>query len=439
MVADTFHDSLWHVTAEPAPPLSPGGGDDTADVAIVGGGYLGLSTALHLAERGARVVVAEAHEPGFGASGRNTGFVVPSFVASLGPNEVEAALGGARAARLCRLVGGAGERVFELVHKHRIACDAAQAGWLQPAHSRARIDFLARRQSDWARHGKRLTLLDREETHRLTGAPSWHGALLDPSGGHVNPLGYARGLARAALASGVTIRGGARVTKLDRGGRGWILTTPSGRIAADRAVLATNALTGDLVPEFTRSVVPLVVHQIATRPLDPVNRRRLLPGNESLSDTRRDIFAVRWTPDGRLVTGGAAALAAGAPGRLRRSLVARLKRLLPIAGPLEADFAWSGVIAVTRDRLPRVFELDRGLFAAVGCNGRGLALSTALGGVLAEFLAGADPGALPVPIARPAPIRGHLAARHLPSVLLPWARLRDRLESGTVRGGPATD
>ena len=96
------------------------------------------------------------------------------------------------------------------------------------------------------------------------------------------------------------------------------------------------------------------------------------------------------------------------------------------------------MIAVTRDRLPRVFELDRGLFAAVGCNGRGLALSTALGGVLAEFLAGADPGALPVPIARPAPIRGHLAARHLPSVLLPWARLRDRLESGTVRGGPAT-
>ena len=438
MAADTFHDSLWHATAEPAPPLSAGGGDDTADVAIVGAGYLGLSTALHLAEQGARVVVAEAHEPGFGASGRNTGFVVPSFVASLGPGEVEAALGGARAARLCRLVGGAGERVFELVRKYRIACDATQAGWLQPAHSRARVDFLARRQSDWARHGKRLTLLDHEETHRLTGAPSWHGALLDPSGGHVNPLGYARGLARAALAAGVTIRGGARVTKLDRGGRGWILTTPAGRIAADRAVLATNALTGDLVPKFARSVVPLVVHQIATRPLDPVNRRRLLPGNESLSDTRRDIFAVRWTPDGRLVTGGAAALAAGAPGRLRRSLVTRLKRLLPIVGPLGAEYAWSGVIALTRDGLPRVFEVDRGLFAAVGCNGRGLALSTALGGELAEFLAGADPGALPVPIARPAPIRAHLAARHLPSVLLPWARLRDRVESGAVRGGPTS-
>ena len=434
MAADTFRDSLWHATAEPAPKLPAGEGDATADVAIVGAGYLGLSTALHLAERGARVVVAEANEPGFGASGRNTGFVVPSFVTPLGPAEVEAALGGPRAERLCRLVGAAGERVFDLVRQHRIACDACQVGWLQPAHNRTRLDLLERRQADWARHGKRLALVDRDETSRLTGIASYHGALLDPSGGHLNPLGYARGLARAALSAGATIRDGAKVTGLERASRGWMLTTPAGRIAAERVILATNALTGPLVPEVARSVVPLVVHQIATSPLDPVNRGRVLPGNHSLSDTRRDIFALRWTWDGRLVTGGVAALAAGALGRLRRSLVARLRRLAPITGPLEAEYAWSGVICLTRDFLPRVFEVDRDLFAAIGCNGRGLALSTALGGELAAFLASGDPDVLPVPITRPAPIRGHLAARHLPSLLLPWARLRDRLEAGAARG-----
>ena len=434
MTTDTFHDSLWHATAAPAPESRPRDGGDTADVAIVGAGYLGLSTALHLAEHGTRVVVVEAHEPGFGASGRNTGFVVPSFVTPIGPREVEATLGGPRAERLCRLVGGAGERVFDLIRRHRIRCDASEAGWLQPAHSLERLDLLKRRQADWARHGKTLTLLERDETARLTGLDSYHGALLDPSGGHVNPLGYARGLARAALAAGATIRTGSPVTKLERGGRGWTLMTPAGRIFAQRALLATNALTGPLAPDVARSVVPLVVHQIATRPLDPADRARILPGNQSLSDTRRDIFALRWTPDGRLVTGGAAALAAGALGRLRRSLVARLERLLPLAGPIEAEYAWSGVICLTRDFLPRVFEVDRDLFAATGCNGRGLALSTALGAELAAFLASGDPTALPVPVTRPAPIRGHLAARHLPSVLLPWARLRDRLEAGAGRG-----
>ena len=433
MAADTFHESLWHATAVPAPPLAPREGDEAADVAIVGAGYLGLSTALHLAEQGARVVVAEAHEPGFGASGRNTGFVVPSFVTPVGPADVEAAIGGARAERLCRLVSGAGERVFELVRRHRIACDAAEAGWLQPAHSRARLDFLERRRDDWARRGKTLALVGRSETDRLTGVGSYHGALLDPSGGHLNPLGYARGLARAALAAGATIRVGTPVTDYRGGRRGWVLATPSGRIVAERVVLATNAWTGPLAPEVARSVVPLVVHQIATRPLDPVNRERILPQNHCLSDTRRDIFALRWTPDGRLVTGGAAALAAGALGRLRRSLVARLERLLPLVGHVETEHAWSGVICLTRDFLPRVFEVDRGIYFAVGCNGRGLALSTAFGGELAAFLASGDPVALSVPVSRPAPIRGHLAARHLPSVLLPWARLRDRLEAGRGR------
>ena len=436
MAVETFQESLWYATAEPAPDIPAWPGDATADVAIVGAGYLGLSSALHLAEQGKRVVVVEAEEPGHGASGRNTGFVVPSFVTPVGPSRVEAMLGGAYGRRLCGLVGGSGDRVFALIRKHAIACEAVQSGWLQPAHSAARLDFLAQRRDDWARQGKALELLDRGATVRLTGAPAYHGALLDPSGGHVNPLSYARGLARAALAAGATIVTGTPVTRLSRDGQSWTLQTPGGAVSAATVLLTTNALTGALMPRVARSVVPLVVYQIATQPLDPANRQTILPENHCLSDTRRHIFAYRWTVDGRLVTGGVAALAAGAMSRLRRSFRARLQRLLPIVGPVKVEFAWNGVIALTRDLLPRVFEVDRGLFAAVGCNGRGLALSTVLGSELATFLASGDARALSVPVTRPAPIRAHIVARHLPSVLLPWARLRDRLEAGVVASRP---
>ena len=243
-------------------------------------------------------------------------------------------------------------------------------------------------------------------------------------------------MARAALAAGATIRTGAPVTGLSRDGRRWTLQAPGGRVTAETVLLTTNAMTGALVPRVARSLVPLVVYQIATQPLDPANRQTILPENHCAADTRRNIFAYRWTADGRLVTGGAAALAAGALGRLRRSFLARLQRLLPIVGPLKVDFAWSGVIALTRELLPRVFEVDNGLFAAFGCNGRGLALSTALGGELATYLSSADARALSVPVTRPAPIRAHLVARHLLSVLLPCARLLDRLEAGAAASQP---
>ena len=428
-MAETFQDSLWHATAEPAPELPRWSGDISVDVAVVGAGYLGLSSALHLVEMGCRVVVLEAEEVGYGASGRNTGFVVPSFTTEVGPREVEAALGKAHGDRLCNLVGNAGDRVFELIDKYGISCDAKQAGWLQPAHSVKGVEFLDRRRRDWQPHGKTLDLLDRETTIRLTGAPDYHGALLDTSGGHVNPLSYARGLAGAALAAGATIRTQARVIGLRREGHRWALNLRGAQVLANKVLLATNALDAALAPSVARSLVPLVVHQIAVRVADPASRTAVLPEDHCVSDTRRDIFAYRWTADGRLVTGGAAALSAGAAGRLRRSLTNRLGRLLPSLGPVDVDFAWRGVIAVTRDRLPRVFEVDIGLFAALGCNGRGLALSTALGTELATFLAG-DNNALSVPIGRPTPIRGHVIARHLPAILLPWARMRDRLAAG---------
>ena len=428
MSVGSFQDTLWVSSAEPGPRYPAPTESAEADVAIVGAGFLGLSTALHLAKRGVRVILLEADEPGFGASGRSSGFVVPSFVTPHGPDSVRKLLGHECAARLCGLVGNSGNTVFDLIREYGIRCEGEQTGWLQPVHSSARIAFLERRQSEWSAQGKSLELLDRRETRRMTGMNAYHAALLDRSGGQLNSLGFARGLARAALDVGATIWTGARVLDVRRTAARWQLRCSGSLVSADSVILATNALDSALAPRSARSLLPIVFHQIATGPLDAANRERILPENQCLTDTRRDQFAVRWTVDGRLITGGLPLPGESAP-RVQASLRERLLSMVPVSGPCEIDYSWSGVIAISRHLLPQVTQIDSGLLAAVGCCGRGIALSTALGRDLATFLCTGDPDTLSVPVGSPAPLPGRALLRHLPALLLPWLRLRDRMES----------
>ena len=429
MKTDSLQNALWSTTVGPAPEYTPWAERSEADVAIIGAGYLGLSTALHLAEMGVRVIVLEAKSPGHGASGRNSGFVVPNFVTPLGPSRVQNLLSDEFSERLCLLAGNSGNLVFDLIRERGIECDSQQSGWLQPAHSASRIGFLERRKAEWSKLGKSLDLLDRQETVRLTGVPTYHAALLDRTGGQLNPLGFAIGLAWAALAAGAAIHIDAPVSKMQRNGSKWDIHCGGGRVSAESVLLATNALDSVLAPRFARSMIPLVVYQVATSPLDEVNRKRILPENHCASDTRRDIFAYRWTRDGRIVTGGLGLRAIGSSRRVYQSFLKRLKSIVPISGPCEVEYQWSGVIAITRDFLPQVSEVENGIFAAVGCCGRGLALSTALGSELATFLCTGDRNALSVSVGPPSPIPGQAMLRRLPTLLLPWNRLRDRLES----------
>lgn len=429
MAAETFHRSLWSALTPPGPETPALLGERQADVAIVGAGLLGLSTALHLAESGVRVVLLEAEEPGFGASGRNTGFVVPSLRTSFGPSDVRARLG-EHGERLTELVGESGNIVFELIRRLGLDCDAEQTGWMQPAHSAAMMRVLEARSRDWAERGRTVPILDAAETARRSGISGYHGALLDPTGGQINPLAYARGLARAALAAGAVIHAGSRVTGLERQGSDWVARSAKGHVKASRILLTTNALVGALQRPLAASIIPVRVYQIATGRLPGELARTILPGRSPLADTRRHTFALRWSPDGRLVTGGLVLPGPGALARASRTFTRRLEHFLPALGPVRADHVWSGVIAATLDQMPRFVDLAPGLDAAIGCNGRGIALTTALGRAIANLYAGRlDPEAFPLPHRPPEPVPAHIFARHGPAFWLPWSNWRDHLES----------
>src|SRR2546423_5593277 len=185
--------SLWASTARPAPETPPLDASRQADVAIVGAGYSGLAAALQLAEAGVSVVVLESGEPGWGASGRNGGQVIPGL--KFDPDELVAMFGPDAGEHLVRVAGAAPDTVFDLIGRHGIDCDARRCGWIQPAFAAADLDLIARRAEQWQRRGAPVEVLDRDTTRRLVGSPIYHGGWIDRRAGSVQPLRYARGLA----------------------------------------------------------------------------------------------------------------------------------------------------------------------------------------------------------------------------------------------------
>ena len=422
MIPDTFTASLWHATAPQAPPLPPVEGPIRADVVVVGAGILGLTLARALARAGVDVLVVERAAIGHGASGRNGGLVVPAFP-RLGPSDVIAKLG-APGERLVAAIGGSAARVFGIIRDEAIACDAVQGGWLMPAHARDRLPGFEKRAADWARHGHRVEVLDRAEATRRIGSDWWHGALSDPDGGHLNPLAYTRGLAAAALAAGVRIIADCPVLGIADGR----LMTARGPIGAQRIVLATNAHPETPLPGFSDAAVPLHVWQMATDPYPDDVVRTVLPGSPSLSDTRNDLFAVRWTADRRLVIGGMAVIPAGAGARLARRNARRIEQAFPALAPVRIRTVWHGRASLTPDLLPRLMEQGP-VIAVTACNGRGIGMATVLGEALARYVVDGDRDAVPLPFDdRPRAVPNPALAAYAPRLLLPLGRLKDRMD-----------
>lgn len=419
--------SLWHAIGGDYPARPPLTETVDADLAIIGGGFAGLSTALHAAAKGLSVVLLEAQIIAWGATGRNAGFVVPNF-AKRDPEDIVAELGAERGERLVRFASGSADLVFDLIQRHGIDCQAEQSGWVQPAHSAAAFARVQSRASQWASRGRPAVIMDALETADITGAKGYAGGWTDRSGGLLDPVAYARGLASAAEAAGVRIFEQSPATGISRTGDGYRLATATGDVLAGKVFIAANAYGGELQPGLSRTYVPLRVFQIATEPLPRAVRMRLLPGNQSVSDTRRNLFTFRFDAENRLISGGMHIFGPGAEARVPRAIHRRLAEKLELDDIPPIAHAWSGIAAVEPDFLPHLVDLGPGLMAGFACNGRGIALTTALGREVASWASGTPASVLPIPFAPPHEIPFHGLVKLAPNILLPWSMLRDRLD-----------
>ena len=289
----------------PTQPL--GEGDHLADLAVVGAGVTGLTAALHAAARGAKVVVLEASEIGWGASGRNNGQVIPALTRA-DPDVLVQAFGPEHGETLVTLLRDSANAVFDLVRQHGIACDAVQNGWVQPAHRESRLSLSRSRCEQWRRRGAPAELVDREQVAAITGSRMWCGGWLNPTGGHLNPLAFTRGLAQAALAAGAMVHTHTAATGLQRVGDRWRVATPGGSVLARKVLVATHSYSGFAVPSpwpgLQHTLVPVRSYQISTLPLPSELRASILPRNHAMSDTHADLHFAHLDADGRLVTGG---------------------------------------------------------------------------------------------------------------------------------------
>jgi len=388
--------SLWYWTAAPAPETPALTESGRCEVAVVGGGYTGLSAALHLAQAGAKVVLLEARDPGFGASGRNHGQVVP-VLSRYGPKELVLCLGPELGERMNAWIAASAELVFELIREHGIDCDGLQSGWLLPVDSPARYEMVKRRYEAWATRGVAVKWLDKPATDEVTGSPAYYGALLHERGGNIQPLSYARGLARAAIRAGAAVHGETPATALERVNGAWRIETPRATLEAGAVILATNAYSDRLWPGLKETVVPFRIFLGATRPLGENVARSILPGRQSISDSRTVLWPFRFDRDNRMVAGSDHLLTVGSREKAAKIIARRLQRTFPQIGSFELEYVWDGKVAMTLDRLPRYLEPAPGLFAGMGYNGRGIALSTAMGKLLAERALAGEEAALPLP------------------------------------------
>ena len=433
----TWPPSLWAHVSAPGPALPALEGDQTSEVVIIGAGYTGLSTAIHLREMGVAATVIEAAEPGWGASGRNNGQVIPTL-AGHDPSAMVARHGEA-GERFNALLRDSAAYLFDLVRRYDIAADAEQTGWVQPVHSPGRFKLAEKRVREWSALGAPVELLDRAAVSQMLGSDAWFGGFWNRTGGHINPLALARGLADVAVKRGAVIYARSPAREIARSNDRWTVRSADGSVTARALVLATNAYTDvfapDLAPQIAREVIPVFSWQMATTHISDNIAKTIIPARQAMSDTHRDLHFAR----GRAPGGGAggAPLCRGGDGaNLRRLVSARLKRLWPQLGDVGFDFVWNGYIGMTPDSLlhpevpgfPRIHSLGPNAFAWVGCNGRAVALSVSLGRELARATQGAALDTLGLPLSEPKPQPFRSLVRRFAPFVLPLYRRLDARE-----------
>jgi glycine/D-amino acid oxidase-like deaminating enzyme len=424
-VPEALPPSLYAETAVPAGTWPPLAGEASVDVAVVGGGFTGLSAALHLAEQGASVAVLEANEPGWGASGRNGGQVNPGLKPD--PEEVERDYGPDLGRRMVAMSYDAPNVVFDLIRRHQIQCEALQSGTLRAAPNARVLAGVRRTAEQCIARGMPVEVLDAAAMRAAVGNARYAGALIDRRGGQVHPLRYARGLAAAAARAGARVHGGTPVTGLARGAQGWEVRTERGVLRAGQVLLATNGYTDGLWPGLARTVVPMFSAIVASKPLPEALAARIMPGRPVLYEMGHITVYYRLDAENRLLMGGRGPQRALSRPEELRYLIAYAERLWPEVRGIGWTHAWSGRVAVTTDHYPHIHEPAPGLYACLGYNGRGVAMATAMGPQLARRIMGRGQAEIDMPVSPIRPIPLHRFWKLGVAARVASGRVRDAL------------
>lgn len=423
----TYPESWYAAETEAPGPYPALDGEVRADVAVVGGGFTGLSAALHLARAGARVVVLEAQRVGWGASGRNGGQVAPGL--NMHQDVLEAKLGRSAAEGYWRI----GREAVALVRglARELAPDA---GWVDGVYQACWRDGEVAEAARYAAFLRReyghdtLETLDAAGSRRFVATQAYRGGVVDWSAGHIQPLAYAFGLARGAVAAGAVLHEGAEVLRIapgDRGGQ--VVETATGRVRCAQVILGCNGYMAGLAPRIERRIMPINNYVVATEPLG-ARARQIMPINAAVADTKFVINYFRLCHDGRLIFGGGESYGYRFPADIAAKVRRPLERIFPQLAGVGISHAWGGTLAITARRVPLFARPAPGVLSASGYSGHGVALASMAGKIMADAVGGASAdfdlmARLPAP---PFP-GGRLLRTPITTAAMSWYALRDRL------------
>ena len=399
-ISTDWPDSLWFASAEPLENLSALETGITTDVLVIGAGYTGLSAALHLNEKGKEVVVVDRSQPGWGCSGRNGGQINPGWKTSLA--QLRQLYPGESFNRFIDTIDQSARLVFDLIDKYQINCEADPVGCIIATKGAKGVQYL----NDWARfwqtYGAPVELLNAQASAEAIGHSQYDSCLLDHRGGTLQPLSYARGLARACLDQGVKIFGNTAALAVDKDGTGWTVRTPGGAIKCNRLIMATNAYTDHLWPGLAQTIIPVASMLTATKPLSAKIASRMIPDRYAVAEYSGVPPYYRIDSLNRMIFGWRGTLS-GAIGSLdTQHLRARAIKLFPQLESAQWEYDWAGYVGITSHQRPMLLTLGENAYAGLGYNGRGITMATMMGKQLAQVICGEKTG-LPVEQSRPVP------------------------------------
>ena len=359
----------------------------TVDVCVIGGGLTGISTALNLAERGHSVAVLEASKVGWAASGRNGGQLIAGFACGIDafaqylPEED------------VKRIWAMGQETLDIVRlrveKHRIDCDLT-SGYLTAANKPRDVDALRHARDDAAtRFGyDRLRYIERDALGQYVQSSRYLGGLFDPDSGHLHPLNYTLGLARAASAAGARIFEDSCVIALRRENGHHVVQTERGTVHAQFVVLACNTYLNTLAPAVARKIMPVGTYVVATEPLGEARARALMPAQAAICDTRFALDYFRPAPDGRVLWGGKVSYSTRAPRHLGEAMRRDMLKTFPQLADVKIDYAWGGFVDITMNRAPHFGRIEATIYFAQGFSGHGVNTTGLAGKLIAEAIDG---------------------------------------------------